>query len=207
MLNLLVAMNQILYAALLLLQGAGTVILTVPNSGAALRGVVPILGTTGVPGFRSAEISFAYAAEPADTWFLIASANEPVTDGQLTLWDTTTITDGDYTLRLRVFLDDGSTMDAFVTGLGIRNDAPAAAATVIASPSSQPSPTESGQASPSPRAPVAEAAPAPRSSAPTLPPNPAAVQPSAVSRVLLLGGGMMVGALGIFWLTARVRRG
>jgi hypothetical protein len=45
----------------------------------------------------------------------------PVTDGRLGLWDTTGITDGFYTLRLRVHLSNNIVLESFVEGLRIRN--------------------------------------------------------------------------------------
>ena len=42
----------------------------------------------------------------------------------LTAWDTTTVTDGDYALRLRVNFQDGTFQDILITDLKIRNDVP-----------------------------------------------------------------------------------
>jgi hypothetical protein len=95
--------------------------ISAPVPGEALQGSVPITGTTDVPGFISAEVSFAYLDDPTETWFLIYSSNQAVIDGLITTWDTTGITDGNYTLRLQVTLSDGSSRETFVSPLRVRN--------------------------------------------------------------------------------------
>lgn len=92
-----------------------------PKGGQALQGSVPILGNTDVAGFQSASLYFGYRNDPTHTWFLIAQSDQAVKDGSLAQWDTTTITDGDYDLRLIVTLDDGSQEIANVAGLRVRN--------------------------------------------------------------------------------------
>jgi hypothetical protein len=95
--------------------------LSSPQGGQALQGSVPILGNTDVAGFQSASLYFGYRGDPTHTWFLIAQSDQAVKDGTLAQWDTTTITDGDYSLRLIVNLGDGSQQVADVTGLRVRN--------------------------------------------------------------------------------------
>ncbi len=92
-----------------------------PRGGEALQGSVPILGNTDVEGFQSASLFFGYQGDSTHTWFLIAQSDQPVKDGTLAQWDTTTITDGDYDLRLRVTRSDGSQEVANVEGLRVRN--------------------------------------------------------------------------------------
>lgn len=124
--------------------------ITTPSSGAVLRGPVNITGDnqvqTGI--FSYSEVAFAYVGDPTGTWFLIATNNEVVESGTLGIWDTTTITDGDYNLRLRVYLQDGTTVDVTVSNLHIRNDEAAATATppvqsedLPTSPAALPTPT------------------------------------------------------------------
>ena len=95
-----------------------------PLPGQALQGTVPISGTTAITGFQSAEIDFAYSDNPLDTWFLITQSQTPVDNGELAQWDTTTITDGVYSLRLTVTLSDGSQQTATINGLRVRNYTP-----------------------------------------------------------------------------------
>ena len=158
--------------------------ITSPVSGATLRGLVDISGTTAVDGFFSAELSFAYASSLTPTWFLIASINQPLSDGLLAQWDTNLITDGDYDLRLRVTLQDGSVLDSVVNGLRIRNLTPTETITSVptitpefyetAAPTSPPTftpvPTATRRPTPTP-----------------LPPNPAAVTQPEITSSLICG--------------------
>ena len=101
-----------------------TISIQYPTSGQALQGSIAISGTSLVEGFSTAELLFAYEVDPTNTWFLIQSYNRPISGGTLALWDTTTITDGTYRLRLVVWLSDGSQVEQTVSGLRVRNYTP-----------------------------------------------------------------------------------
>lgn len=92
-----------------------------PVPGGALQGVVEIRGTILVEGFQSVQISFAYQSDPTNTWFLIGQSDVPVEAAVLASWDTTTISDGNYHLRLQVFLTDGRVLESQVSGVRVRN--------------------------------------------------------------------------------------
>jgi hypothetical protein len=92
-----------------------------PQSGDAIRGTISILGNTDVEGFISWEISFGYEDDTTGTWFLIDESTLSITDDLLTDWDTTTITDGNYNLRLTVFLVEGRRTHYTLRGIRIRN--------------------------------------------------------------------------------------
>jgi len=102
---------------------AGPAILS-PEQGAALQGVVTVKGTSYVSGFVYSELAFGYAGDSTGTWFIIASSSQAVYQNDLAIWDTTTITDGNYILRLRVFLSDGRHLDSIVPALRVRNYTP-----------------------------------------------------------------------------------
>jgi len=74
-----------------------------------------------VLGFSSYELSFAYKDDPTGTWFALQTSSLPVFEGDLGIWDTTTLTDGDYTLRLQVYLLDGSVQETTAPDLRVRN--------------------------------------------------------------------------------------
>ncbi len=95
-----------------------------PVTGQALQGTIPILGDLAASGFSSAELLFSYADNPTGTWFLIQNISEIPEDGPLAQWDTTTISDGSYTLRLVIRLADGSEIEQSVAGLRVRNYTP-----------------------------------------------------------------------------------
>jgi len=126
MLDLTVAMMQILLTFALFFHAVqdAPAAITSPRSGDILRGQINILGYMDVPNFVSAELAFAYASNLTGTWFTIQTYAQPVTDSALAVWDTTRLTDGDYLLRLRVFLADGTFQEALVSDLKIQNDSP-----------------------------------------------------------------------------------
>ena len=95
-----------------------------PLPGQALQGNVPIIARTDLEGFVSAELSFSYFKNPTGVWFLIQRSSQPVMFEALTHWDTTTITDGVYSLRLIIYLSDGNQQTLMVPGVRVRNYTP-----------------------------------------------------------------------------------
>ena len=98
--------------------------ITTPRPGTPLQGTVAIEGSTIVEGFISWEVTFGYASDSTGTWFLIAEGDQQVSSGELTQWDTTTITDGNYNLRLTVYLQGGRREHYLVSDLRVRNYSP-----------------------------------------------------------------------------------
>ncbi len=92
-----------------------------PANGEALQGVVMINGTTAMEGLRSVEVSFAYQKDPTNTWFPIWQGSAAVKNGLLARWDTSTIADGNYRLRVQVVLQDGRVLESVVNDLRVRN--------------------------------------------------------------------------------------
>ena len=124
-----------------------------PLAGQALKGVVLVSGHTDIKDFQSAEVSYSYASGDA-SWFLVSQSREPVQDGQLAVWDTTTITDGDYNLRLQVLLTDGSVKEQVIQ-VRVRNYSPVETETplptvgvVAARPTATPTPAPYRQPTP-----------------------------------------------------------
>ena len=104
------------------LQVPGFAELSSPQPGQVVSGLVTLSGTADHPAFNRYEVSFAYVEDTTDTWFSIGEpVDTRVIDGRLALWDTSTITDGDYSLRLRVWLQDGRSLEAVVPGVRVRN--------------------------------------------------------------------------------------
>jgi hypothetical protein len=66
-------------------------------------------------------LSFAYDDNPTKTWFVLKDSTIPVVEGELGTWDTSILTDGEYSLRLQVFLLDGSIQELTISGLRVRN--------------------------------------------------------------------------------------
>jgi hypothetical protein len=174
-------------------QAGTTIRITAPASGDVLQGLVNITGTSAVDGFFASELSFAYISDPSSTWFLIYGTDQPVTDGLLAAWDTALVTDGDYTLRLRVTQQDGAILETIVTGLRVRNQTPTETATPA--PTSTPTLAISEEVRAMPLPPTPMPAPtATRLPTPTaLPSNPAVVTPDEIT--FFLGRGILLALL------------
>ena len=63
----------------------------------------------------------AYSESTDANWFLIADMDQPVQGGLLANWDTTTISDGLYNLRLRVQLRNSEQSEALVKNIRVTN--------------------------------------------------------------------------------------
>lgn len=190
-------------------QGAPAI--SAPVAGQTLSGQVSVVGTADAPNFASAELAFAYAADPTGTWFPLARLTQPVQESTLAAWDTTQISDGEYSLRLRVYSQDGTFQDFTVTGLQVRNSAPPATST------SAPT-TQSGEVVPTATEPplVVESAPEPTvtpvpvsPSGPTpepLPANPAALRVDQINFYLMRGALLAFAVFVVLGLFLRLRR-
>lgn len=208
MLNLFVRLMKLrlLIPLILLLTAAQAnppLAITSPLAGDALRGEITITGTTDIENFLSAQLDFAYASNPAGNWFTLQAFSQPVLDGALVAWNTTTISDGDYILRLRVMLNDGSFQEVTVP-VKIQNDVPFPTPTsvVTSTPDSvtiqiptpfllaaSPTPTEVPRPTPTP-----------------LPHNPVALEQSQILLSLGRGALVIVGLFIFAGLIIRVRR-
>lgn len=92
-----------------------------PGEGEVVEGIVEIRGNVPANNFASAKLSYAYAGENVEDWFLIANIDAPKQDEVLGVWDTTTITDGTYQIRLRVRTASGEKQDVLLTGIQVAN--------------------------------------------------------------------------------------
>jgi hypothetical protein len=178
-------------------------VISSPLEGQIVQGLVLVSGTVSALGFSSYELSFAYADDPTQTWFVLTSSSEPVFEGELGAWDTTTLTDGDYSLRLQVFMLDGSVREMIVTGLRVRN--------YTAVPTSTFTPTATAIVQFAP--PTAQLiAPAPATTTPSLPtptplpPNPASLQEASLSWALGRGAALALLLFMGLGLLLRLRR-
>ncbi len=109
---------------------------------------------------------FGYAQDASGTRFPIWEADSPRGGTPLTQWDTTSLTDGEYTLYLFIRLENGNRLQATIPDLRVRNYTPIETPTPTASPTAQPGtphPTATATFTPEPPTPT------------PLPPNPAAL--------------------------------
>lgn len=210
MLNLLVRLMKkilILLPVLFLLiaaQDATQAAITSPAANDVLRGQVNIIGSTNLPGFVSAQLDFAYASDSTGTWFPLQTLSQPVFDSPLYTWDTTTITDGDYILRLRVIGADGSSQEVTVP-VKLQNDVLPATPTV-------PPPTSTADSVtvmiPTPFLLAASPTPTdlPRPTPTPLPANPVSLSSNTVLSSLGRGALVIFGLFAFTGILLRLRR-
>ena len=189
---------------LLAAQDSPAVAITAPAANDVLRGQVNIIGSTNLPDFVSAQLDFAYASDSTGTWFPIQALSQPVFDSPLYTWDTTTITDGDYTLRLRVFLADGSFQEVTVP-VSLQNDV------APATPTSLPptaTPESVGVLIPTPFLLAASPTPTspPRPTPTPLPANPVSLNSTTVLASLGRGALVILGLFAFAGILLRLRR-
>ncbi|MGE5462290.1 MAG: hypothetical protein ACM3PS_02990 [Syntrophothermus sp.] len=208
MLNLLVRLMKKSFVILPLLffllaaQDSQPIGISSPKPGEVLRGQVNIIGTTSLSNFLSAQLDFSYANAPVETWFPIQTLSQPVFDSPLYTWDTTTITDGNYILRLRIFLGDGSVQEVTVP-IVLQNDA---------QPAPTPAPTSTpGEVTvlvPTPFLLAASPTPTdlPRSTPTPLPANPVSLDQGTVFSSFGRGALVIIGMFVLAGLIFRIRR-
>ncbi len=173
-----------------------------PADGQVLRGQVSVTGTTDVPGFASAELDFAYPSQSTGTWFLIQAFSQPAANSTLATWDTTLISDGDYVLRLRVALQDGTFRDATIK-IRIQNAAPLPTAISTATPTPVFIPRLSTLIPPG-----ATSTPTtpPFATPSALPPNPVVVQTDEIYAAVQHAAWIIVGLFVMVGILIRLRR-
>jgi hypothetical protein len=95
----------------------GQISITAPQIGDELRGDVVLEGTADVPNFGF--YKYEFSPRGASVWSTIKASRDPVRDGELGHWDTSTITPGDYELRLVVTDNQGRPLPACVVPVRI----------------------------------------------------------------------------------------
>lgn len=136
-----------------------------PTDGQVVAGTVEVKGSVPDEDFDYAEVSYAFSNESVSNWFLITRLNQTVHDATLTLWDTTTITDGTYKLKVSVHRRNGSVSELVIEDIRVGNythydiSTPTATAAIIAAaPSTDetitPTPVESPQPTDLPKNPA-----------------------------------------------------
>lgn len=177
--------------------------ITAPASEEVLRGEVTITGSMDIPNFIFAQLDFAYASNLTDTWFNIQTFSQPVADSTLAVWNTASISDGDYVLRLRVTHEDGTFQDVMVPVV-VMNDVPLSTPTAIP-PTSTP---EIAVQIPTPFLLAASPTPTdlPRPTPTMLPPNPASLGQNEIYGSLGRGAVVMIGLFVLAGLIVRFRR-
>lgn len=179
--------------------------ITSHQAGEAIRGIVPISGFTALDGFVSWELSFGYASNVLGTWFLISEGNKSVSDEILVEWDTTTIIDGTYNLRLTVYLEGGRRTHHILPDIRVRNYTPIESdtptptltvtpLTVTPRASNTPTVTLPPTTSPIPDTPTPQ------------PTNPIEISPPEITNSLIQGAGIAFIAFLIMGVYTTIRK-
>ena len=187
---------------LLAAQDSPPVAITSPVPDELLRGQVTITGKVDVPTFLSAQLDFAYASDETGTWFPLQALSQPVFDSPLYTWDTTSITDGDYILRLRVFTADGGAQEVTVP-VKVQNDA-------VPTPTLAPTSTAETVTNQVPTPFLLAASPTPtdvpRSTPTPMPTNAAALDRNRIYASLGRGALVILGLFAFAGMILRLRR-
>lgn len=109
--------------------------ITYPVSGSQIAGFITIVGSASHPRFLQYALEYGPDPNPGNLWYaLMAPSRQPVINGGMASWNTTTVSDSTYQLRLHVWLNDGTETFALVTGLRVSNRQPTAVPTRTPTP-------------------------------------------------------------------------
>ncbi len=99
-----------------------SIVILSPVSGNVVAGNVQILGSAIHPQFLQYQVEFGPDPNPGNLWFPATSAiTSPVLNGLLGIWNTTTVQDSRYQLRLRVYLRDGTLLTTVIGNIAVQN--------------------------------------------------------------------------------------
>lgn len=95
------------------------IMITAPEPGATVTGTVEITGTASVPNFGF----FKYEVAPlgSQNWATISAGREPKINEVLGTWNTSSLTNGDYFLRLVITDNVGISLEPCVIAVGVAN--------------------------------------------------------------------------------------
>lgn len=96
------------------------IMITVPKPGDVVKGIVEIIGTANVPNF--AFYKYEIASMGTQNWAPVSANREPKTNEPLGNWSTTSLTNGDYFLRLVVTDNVGKELEPCVLAVRVLNE-------------------------------------------------------------------------------------
>lgn len=106
-----------------------------PVDGSQIAGYVTIVGSASHPRFLQYALEWGPHPNPSNLWYPLTGAQRrTVINGGLAAWDTRTVNDGTYQLRLHVWLTDGTETYALVSALRVSNQQPTAVPTQTPTP-------------------------------------------------------------------------
>ena len=95
------------------------IMITAPEPGTDVSGTVKITGTANVPNFGF--FKYEFAPRGSQNWATISAKREPVTNGEIGDWNTTSLTNGDYFLRLVITDNVGVSLEPCVIAVRVAN--------------------------------------------------------------------------------------
>jgi hypothetical protein len=95
------------------------IMITAPEPGAEVSGTVTITGTASIPNFGF--FKYEYAPMGSQNWATISAKREPVTSSDIGDWNTTSLTNGYYFLRLVITDNVGESLEPCVIAVRVTN--------------------------------------------------------------------------------------
>ncbi|MEP7292752.1 MAG: PKD domain-containing protein, partial [Chloroflexota bacterium] len=99
-----------------------SIVILSPVSGNVVAGNVSIIGSATHPQFLQYQVEFGPDPNPGNLWFPATNAvTSPVLNGLLGVWNTNSVQDSRYQLRLRVYLRDGTLLTTVINNITVQN--------------------------------------------------------------------------------------
>jgi hypothetical protein len=95
------------------------IMITAPEPGSDVSGTVKITGTANVPNFGF--FKYEFAPRGSQNWATISAKRDPVTNGEIGDWNTTSLTNGEYFLRLVITDNVGVALEPCVIAVRVIN--------------------------------------------------------------------------------------
>lgn len=173
-----------------------------PLPGEVAQGLLQIVGTIEVADLDSFILEFSFQQNNDQAWFAINKGNIVIVDGILGEWDTSTIPDGNYKLRLTVNRNTDGPLILVVEGIRVRNYSQIETNTPI--PTNEIPTTIPTSVSTITISPTAELKPSPT----PFNPNPASVTFGDIQKRILQGaiGGLVIFTIFLLYRSSRNRK-
>ena len=174
--------------------------ITFPLPGEAVQGLVQITGTVNVEELESYILEFAIQTSDNPAWFRVNVGETSITDGILGEWDTSSLPDQNYFLRLTINQKTSDSITLLIEGVRVRNYSPIETSTPPPT-SILPTPSPTVESSTETSTPEITPSPTP------LIPNPAAITVENIQKKLIQGAiaGTMIFFIFLIYRTSRNR--
>lgn len=96
------------------------IMITFPEPGSTVTGIVKITGTANIPNFGF--YKYEVASRGTQEWATISANREPKQNAELGEWNTSSLTNGDYFLRLVITDNVGASLEPCVIAVRVANE-------------------------------------------------------------------------------------